>query len=148
MSALDDGFEKEIVRTVDDLNTEKDNVTFTDIHEELDCPKSTLSNKISDLKDEGFIVDRDWKDNSSRLELSEDVSIDVDYRLEEFINTRLIINIIQIFGFVGVAYFASDPANLSIYFMFFLAGFLPSFIHTISEVFLNDDFYEVNVSMS
>lgn len=139
---VEDDFEKEIVRTVDRLNSRMEVVSFTDIYEELDCPKSTLSKKINGLKEEGFIVDRDWKDNSSRYEVVDEVSIDVDYRFEEFLSTRLIINIIQILS-AGFMLYYFELGML--YLMFFLVGFLPAFGYTVAQVLLDDEFYRLSV---
>lgn len=134
--------QKEIAKKID----ENPGIGNTDLSEEVDIKPSSVNYNVNKLKEKGIIVDKEFKGNQNRYELSDTVDVDVNLKLERLLNWKVGIHFIEIFLFIALYFYFPLTQTFHI-FLGFSAGFIPTFILTANYVLDEVDLTEIQLKI-
>lgn len=134
------GTQKEIVRLID----ENPGINSTSISEEVDIKPPSVNHNIEKLKDANIVENKAIEHNKTRYELSDEVEVDVDYKLENLLNWKVGIHGVEILFLLAMTFII--PPELIFYaYIGFAGGFAPSLALTLQYVYSEADFSEIKV---
>lgn len=135
-----------------DLNNRKSPASQRMIRESIGCPKSTLSNKLRQLEDNGFVVDESgFSDNSKKYVLDDSVSVSTGYDLDRFGDTQVLVMFVELIVFAGLIVSLVHFLHVKYTFAYimygsFLIGVLPIALTHLVQKLRAGEIYSIDIS--
>lgn len=129
--------QKQIAKIIDD----NPGIRQKEITEEIELKPSSVSHNIDKLKDAQVVTDTELG-NGTRYEVKEDVDIDVNLQLEKLLDKKVAAHFLEIMALLALNFYYANEVLL---FISWTVGFLPSFILSLSYIFNDVDWTEINV---
>lgn len=128
---------KEILKVIQD----NPGIRSSDIADEIGIADSSVHHQMNKLKEDGLVVNKAWKSNSTNYELAEDVEVRVNFALDNLLDKRTASHVLEIV-LLGVA--VTQAPFVDVFPWWFMA-FLPTFIVTVDYIIDEGDYTEINV---
>lgn len=111
-----------------------DGLGISDLADSLDEPKSTVSNRCSYLKDNDYIVDKNFKPNKSDYMVKDGVKVYRQTDMVKIINRGFATNVFEsVLLVVALLFFDADR----LFILGFAAAFCPSLVLNMYTMFSN-----------
>lgn len=129
---------------ITEVISKNEGINNSSISDKTGYNPTKVNRTIEKLEKKGVVKDTKWKKNRTSYVLEEDVEVYKNYRFERILSYQVIAHVIEFSLLLLLLLYL--PSELYFYLVaVFLAGFLPSFLHSVNYVLEEEDLHEVRV---